>query len=404
MRIFLGIALLALVVAPPAHATNTLIGGTWKDAAGVLINGSLTAQLAVTALDGSTSQTVTTRPVTFRLLNGAIQAGAYLVDTANMQPQNNYYVITVTDESGNTIMRGNYVVPAVAMGVTYPLAAAVPTVLTTSSVYYPQVNIFTGTPSTVNANFGLLGPTNGAAAIPTFRALVAADLPFPGPAALGGVQSKAAVANNFLTGISTAGVVTQARPTFANLSDVNAGVTCLNALTYNSGTTTFGCNVSAGTGTVTSVALTTPAIFSVAGSPIVASGTLAVTLVSQNANLVWAGPSGGGPVAPTFRSLVAADIPTLDISTKTSGNLAIGRLNSGNNASTSTFWRGDGVWTNIFNTPALISATAATSDNVGNIVISIAHDITLFWTGTGISVRVDSIDEGCIITTLLTGC
>lgn len=65
----------------------------------------------------------------------------------------------------------------------------------------------------------------------------------------------------------------------------------------------------AGTGTVTSVALTVPTEFSVSGSPVTTTGTLAVTKANQNANLVFAGPTSGGAAAPTFRALVAADIP-----------------------------------------------------------------------------------------------
>lgn len=64
-----------------------------------------------------------------------------------------------------------------------------------------------------------------------------------------------------------------------------------------------------GAGTVTSAALTAPAIFSVAGSPITTAGTLAVTLATQTANLVWAGPTTGAASAPTFRGLVNADLP-----------------------------------------------------------------------------------------------
>jgi hypothetical protein len=48
----------------------------------------------------------------------------------------------------------------------------------------------------------------------------------------------------------------------------------------------------------------------VTGSPITAAGTLTLGKVSQSANLVYASPNGGAGV-PTFRSLVAADIPTL---------------------------------------------------------------------------------------------
>jgi hypothetical protein len=65
-----------------------------------------------------------------------------------------------------------------------------------------------------------------------------------------------------------------------------------------------------GVGTVTSVALTVPSILSVSGSPITSSGTFAVTLASQTANTVLAGPTSGGAAVPSFRALVAADIPT----------------------------------------------------------------------------------------------
>lgn len=68
-----------------------------------------------------------------------------------------------------------------------------------------------------------------------------------------------------------------------------------------------------GTGTVTSVAFadasTTP-IYTITGSPVTTAGTLTQTLSTQTANHIFAGPSTGSPAQPTFRSLVAADIPT----------------------------------------------------------------------------------------------
>lgn len=67
-------------------------------------------------------------------------------------------------------------------------------------------------------------------------------------------------------------------------------------------------------GTVTSVAITAPSIFSVAGSPITSSGTIALTLASQSANAIFAAPNGSAG-APTFRALVAADVPTLNQNT-----------------------------------------------------------------------------------------
>ena len=62
---------------------------------------------------------------------------------------------------------------------------------------------------------------------------------------------------------------------------------------------------------VTSVGLTMPNVFSVANSPITSSGDIAVTFATQTANTVFAGPTTGGAATPAFRSLVAADIPSL---------------------------------------------------------------------------------------------
>lgn len=67
----------------------------------------------------------------------------------------------------------------------------------------------------------------------------------------------------------------------------------------------------ASSGSVTSVAMSVPGSFlSVAGSPITVTGTLAVSLLTQAANTVFAGPTTGGAVAPTFRALVNADFPS----------------------------------------------------------------------------------------------
>lgn len=73
----------------------------------------------------------------------------------------------------------------------------------------------------------------------------------------------------------------------------------------------------AGSGTVTSVALSLPNIFSVSGSPITSSGTLTGALATQVANKIFAGPSTGADDVPTFRSLVSADLPSISHSNLT---------------------------------------------------------------------------------------
>jgi hypothetical protein len=69
---------------------------------------------------------------------------------------------------------------------------------------------------------------------------------------------------------------------------------------------------STATGTVTSVDMSVPStLLAVSGNPITTSGTLALTLPTRAQNLIFAGPASGSAAAPTFRSLVALDIPDL---------------------------------------------------------------------------------------------
>ena len=97
---------------------------------------------------------------------------------------------------------------------------------------------------------------------------------------------------------------------------------------------TFTPTSGSGSGTVTSVALTAPNIFTVVGSPITSSGTLAIGLVNQLENRVWASPATAPEGAPTFRLLVAADIPNLDTAKITTGIFGVDR--GGTGASTLT--------------------------------------------------------------------
>jgi uncharacterized protein (TIGR02145 family) len=90
------------------------------------------------------------------------------------------------------------------------------------------------------------------------------------------------------------------------------------ALTINGTTLDLTANRSWNVGTVTSVGLSLPDIFSLSGSPITTTGTLTATLASQTANQIFASPNASSG-APTFRTLVNADIPNLDWSKITTG-------------------------------------------------------------------------------------
>ena len=80
-----------------------------------------------------------------------------------------------------------------------------------------------------------------------------------------------------------------------------------------------------GAGTVTSVGLTVPTGFSVTGSPVTTSGTLAVSLESQAKNKVLASPTSAAGV-PSFRELDASDIPSLNASKITAGTFDAARI------------------------------------------------------------------------------
>lgn len=119
-----------------------------------------------------------------------------------------------------------------------------------------------------------------------------------------GAWSRSADANTFIELVSAtvfvAGGSANLAKTFLcnSLGGGTIGVDPINWVVYSSAI-----------GTVTSVGLTMPAIFTVTGSPVTTSGTLQAALAAQTANTVFAGPSTGASSAPTFRALAAADIP-----------------------------------------------------------------------------------------------
>jgi len=84
----------------------------------------------------------------------------------------------------------------------------------------------------------------------------------------------------------------------------------------------------AGNGSISSVGLSLPNIFSVSNSPITGSGIITATFVGQSANSFLAAPSGATGT-PSFRAISAVDVPNLSTSKITSGIFPISRLASG---------------------------------------------------------------------------
>ncbi len=152
----------------------------------------------------------------------------------------------------------------------------------------------------------------------------------------------------------------------------------------------------AGSGTVTSVAMTVPSgVFTILGSPITSSGTLQVGLVNQLANTIWAGPTSGAESVPTFRLLVSDDIPNLNASKITSGTLGVDRGGTGAVTLTGVlFGNGTSAFTGIASTTAnqMLRVNSAgtgyewfTPDYLSNVMTSLGDMI--YGNAVGLPVR-----------------
>jgi len=120
-------------------------------------------------------------------------------------------------------------------------------------------------------------------------------------------------------------------------------------------------NLPTSAGTVTSVGLadlSTAPIYTVSNSPVTTSGTIDLTLNTQSANEVFAGPSSGSATEPAFRALVANDIPTLNQNTTGTASNITATSNSTLTSLPSLALPGSQVTGNIPGNAANITATS----------------------------------------------
>ncbi len=126
-----------------------------------------------------------------------------------------------------------------------------------------------------------------------------------------------------------------------------------------------------GSGTVTSVAFSdTTGLFTVSGSPITSSGTISLSgLQSQTANHFFAAPNGSSG-APTFRSIVAADIPTLNQNTTGTAS----NITATSNSTLTTLSSLSLPYSQITGAPAAITALTgdATASGPGSAALTLA--------------------------------
>ncbi|MDY0102837.1 MAG: hypothetical protein RBS07_07835 [Lentimicrobium sp.] len=152
----------------------------------------------------------------------------------------------------------------------------------------------------------LASPTNNNG-VPSFRELSAGDIPtLPYDnyahfeAGITGILRPIAGVNNYQNGTNYKGLTFKAG-TNVSLSQTGAADGSL-MITINA--------AAGGGGGLTSVGLSMPNIFNVSNSPLVANGTLSVSLASQAIGRVFAAPPNNNG-APYFRLLEVKDIPNL---------------------------------------------------------------------------------------------
>jgi hypothetical protein len=275
-------------------STNTLsnIGNASLTNSAITINGTSTSLggsinvgtvTSVSGTAGRISSTGGTTPV-IDLVSGIATAGttgsSSLIPVVTVDTYGRVTSITTAANPQGTVTSVTGTSPVASSGGATPA-------ISLSAAYGDTLNPY----GSKTANFVLAAP-NGAAGVPTFRAVVAADIPtlnqnttgtasnVTGTVAVinGGTGATTAANARTNLGATTVGgnFYTLANPTAITFPRINADntVSALDAATFR---TAIGAGTSSTTGTVTSVAATVPSFLSVSGSPITTSGTLALT-------------------------------------------------------------------------------------------------------------------------------
>jgi len=158
-----------------------------------------------------------------------------------------------------------------------------------------------------------------------------------------------------------------------------ATITAGSGISVTNGNGSITIATTGGSGTVTSVGLALPSIFTVSGSPVTTTGTLTGTFNTQTANTIFSGPTTGGAATPTFRTLVFNDIssalqlyrenPSTPTTPVASGNNSVA-IGSGSSATgVNAYALGAGTAASVDNVFAYANGNFATAGDSQNIIV-----------------------------------
>lgn len=204
--------------------------------------------------------------------------------------------------SGNALSLSN---AGVGLGSVTYVGLEAPNIFSVSGSPISGSGVFAISLASQTSNMVFAAPSSGSSGLPSFRSLTNSDIP-------------SISASKIASGTISTSVLPLASTSGIGVVSVGSGLSI-------SAQGVLSAIDPALPDYVSYVGLSLPAIFSVSTGSVTTSGTLTATLHSQVPSLVFASPSSSTGT-PSFRALVASDIPTLDASKITTGTFSAARL------------------------------------------------------------------------------